>query len=77
MQPDYQDFSNYLTENARQSLAHAGTIARGLGDAYIGTEHLLLGVLAQEGSLGGKVLEDGMDLPVELQIKTHGGIDQH
>ena len=58
MQPDYQDFSNYLTENARQSLAHAGTIARGLGDAYIGTEHLLLGVLAQEGSLGGKVLED-------------------
>lgn len=58
MQPDYQEFSNYLTENARQSLAHAGTIARGLGDAYIGTEHLLLGVLAQEGSLGGKVLED-------------------
>lgn len=58
MQPDYQEFSNYLTENARQSLAHAGTIARGLGDAYIGTEHLLLGVLAQDGSLGGKILED-------------------
>lgn len=58
MQPDYQDFANYLTENARQSLAHAGTIARGVGDAYIGTEHLLLGLLAQDGSLGGKVLED-------------------
>ena len=58
MQPDYQEFSNYLTENARQSLAHAGTIARGLGDAYIGTEHLLLGLMAQGGSLGGKILED-------------------
>ncbi|QQS18434.1 Clp protease N-terminal domain-containing protein [Candidatus Saccharibacteria bacterium] len=58
MQPDYQEFSNYLTENARQSLAHAGTIARGLGDAYIGTEHLLLGLMAQDGSLGGKILED-------------------
>ncbi|MGB4800717.1 MAG: ATP-dependent Clp protease ATP-binding subunit [Candidatus Saccharimonadales bacterium] len=58
MQPDYQEFSNYLTENARQSLAHAGTIARGLGDAYIGTEHLLLGLLAQDGSLAGKILED-------------------
>ncbi len=56
--PDFQEFSSFLTENARQSLAHAGTIARGLGNAYIGTEHLLLGLLAQDGSLGGKILED-------------------
>lgn len=46
--PDYQEFSNFLTDNARQSLAHAGTIARGLGNAYVGTEHLLLGLLAQD-----------------------------
>jgi ATP-dependent Clp protease ATP-binding subunit ClpC len=56
--PDYQEFSNFLTENARQSLAHAGTIARSLGNAYIGTEHLLLGLLAQEGSMAGKILEE-------------------
>lgn len=56
--PDFQEFSQYLTENARLSLAHAGTIARGLGNAYIGTEHLLLGLIAQDGSLGGKILED-------------------
>jgi ATP-dependent Clp protease ATP-binding subunit ClpC len=55
--PDYQEFSNFLTDNARQSLAHAGTIARGLGNAYIGTEHLLLGLLAQESSMGAKLLE--------------------
>ena len=55
--PDYQEFSNFLTDNARQSLAHASTIARGLGNAYVGTEHLLLGLLAQEGSMGAKLLE--------------------
>ena len=55
--PDYQEFSNFLTDNARASLAHAGTIARGLGNAYVGTEHLLLGLLAQDSSMGAKILE--------------------
>jgi ATP-dependent Clp protease ATP-binding subunit ClpC len=55
--PDYQEFSSFLTDNARQSLAHAGTIARGLGNAYVGTEHLLLGLLAQDASMGAKILE--------------------
>jgi len=55
--PDYQEFSNFLTDNARASLAHAGTIARGLGNAYVGTEHLLLGLLAQDTSIGAKLLE--------------------
>jgi len=55
--PDYQEFSNFLTDNARASLAHAGTIARGLGNAYVGTEHLLLGLLAQDTSMGAKLLE--------------------
>jgi len=55
--PDYADFQNFLTDNARASLAHAGTIARGLGNAYVGTEHLLLGLLAQDTSMGAKLLE--------------------
>jgi ATP-dependent Clp protease ATP-binding subunit ClpC len=55
--PDYQEFANFLTDNARKSLAHAGTIARGLGNAYVGTEHLLLGLLAQDTSMGAKLLE--------------------
>ncbi|MEO6761015.1 MAG: ATP-dependent Clp protease ATP-binding subunit [Candidatus Saccharimonadales bacterium] len=55
---DFQDYSNFLTDNARQSLVHAGAIARSLGNAYVGTEHLLLGVLAQESSMGAKMLRD-------------------
>ena len=55
--PDFQEFLNHLTNNALQSLKHADAIARSFGSAYVGTEHLLLGVLAQEGSMGAKMLE--------------------
>lgn len=54
--PDFQDFLNHLTDNALQSLKHADALARSFGSAYVGTEHLLLGVLAQEGSIGSKML---------------------
>jgi ATP-dependent Clp protease ATP-binding subunit ClpC len=55
--PDFQEFLNHLTNNALQSLKHADAIARSFGSAYVGTEHLLLGLLAQDGSMGAKVLE--------------------
>lgn len=53
-----QDFVHRLTDNARGSLEQADMIARSLGSAYIGTEHLLLGVLSQETSVGAKLLAD-------------------
>jgi ATP-dependent Clp protease ATP-binding subunit ClpC len=55
---DFQSFLNHLTDNGLQSLKHADAIARGFGSAYIGTEHLLLGLLAQQGSMGAKLLGD-------------------
>ena len=55
--PDFQEFLNHLTNNALNSLKHADAIARSFGSAYVGTEHLLLGVLAQESSIGAKLLE--------------------
>jgi ATP-dependent Clp protease ATP-binding subunit ClpC len=54
---DFQDFLNHLTNNALQSLKHADAIARSFGSQYVGTEHLLLGVLAQDTSMGAKLLE--------------------
>src|SRR4051812_6375904 len=56
--PDFREFLNHLTNNALQSLKHADAIARSFGSAYVGTEHLLLGVLAQDGSMGAKILEE-------------------
>ncbi len=54
--PDYQEFLNHLTDNALNSLKHADAIAKSFGSAYVGTEHLLLGVLAQDTSMGSKIL---------------------
>lgn len=74
--PDFQEFLNHLTDNAIQSLKHADAIARSFGSAYIGTEHLLLGVLAQETSIGAKILEgagvtlDRARLALNLTPKT-------
>lgn len=55
--PDFQEFLSHLTSNALHSLKHADAISRASGSAYIGTEHLLLGVLAQDGSIASKILE--------------------
>lgn len=74
--PDFQEFLSHLTNNALHSLRHADAIARAAGSAYIGTEHLLLGVLAQEGSMAAKVLEgagvtlDRARLALNLTPKT-------
>lgn len=58
MPENFSDFVEHLTDNARGSLQHADMIARSLGSAYIGTEHLLLGVLSQGESVGAKLLAD-------------------
>lgn len=74
--PDFQEFLNHLTDNALQSLKHADAIARSFGSAYVGTEHLLLGVLAQDSSMGSKILEgagvtlDRARLALNLTPKT-------
>ncbi|PJC29945.1 ATP-dependent Clp protease ATP-binding protein ClpC, partial [Candidatus Saccharibacteria bacterium CG_4_9_14_0_2_um_filter_41_9] len=58
MGDDFSDFVAHLTDNARTSLQHANVIAQGDGSSYIGTEHLLLGILAQMSSVGAKFLAD-------------------
>ncbi|HVS78734.1 MAG TPA: ATP-dependent Clp protease ATP-binding subunit [Candidatus Saccharimonadales bacterium] len=74
--PDFQEFLSHLTNNALHSLRHADAIARASGSAYIGTEHLLLGVLAQESSMAAKILEgagvtlDRARLALNLTPKT-------
>lgn len=59
MAPDagFQDFLNHLTNNALHSLKHADVIAGNFGSTYVGTEHLLLGLLTQNASMGAKILE--------------------
>jgi len=65
---DSMDFAKKLTENARDVLAHAEVVARVSGAAYVGTEHLLLGMLSTENSVAGRTLHD-FDIDFE-QVKS-------
>lgn len=58
MTDDFAEFVSRLTDNARVCLHNANAIAHEFGSAYIGTEHILLGVLAQGSSVGAKFLAD-------------------
>lgn len=58
MSDDFTEFISHLSDNARTSLHHATLIAQSYGSPYIGTEHLLLGVMAQGSSVGAKILAD-------------------
>jgi len=58
MPENFADFVDHLTDNARGSLQQAEVAARSVGSPYVGTEHLLLGVLAQEESVAAKLLAD-------------------
>ncbi|MEI7917992.1 MAG: ATP-dependent Clp protease ATP-binding subunit [Candidatus Saccharibacteria bacterium] len=58
MADEFAEFVSHLTDNARTSLHHANIIAQGYGSSYVGTEHLLLGILAQVSSVGAKLLAD-------------------
>lgn len=54
---DFKEFLDRLTENARLSIQHADAISRSTGSSYVGTEHILLGVLSQKSSIGSKILD--------------------
>ena len=47
-----------FTEQAKNALALAAEAAQSLSHSYIGTEHILLGLLAQKEGTAGKVLEE-------------------
>ena len=62
-----------FTERARRSIVLAQEEAQRLGNNYIGTEHILLGIISEGESLAAKVLET---LPnamfrVELEESQH------
>ena len=58
MPDDFSEFIAHLSDNAKTSLHHATLIAQGYGSPYVGTEHLLLGMMAQGASVGAKILAD-------------------
>ncbi len=64
MKPEgFPDVFDRFTQNAKQTLQYSGQLAIQMGAAYVGTEHLLLGILKSPGSLGARLLgESGVTL---------------
>ncbi len=60
---EFSEIMNHLSENARFALQKADFYSKRYNSGYMGTEHLLMGVLAQDTSAGAKLLrEGGVDL---------------
>ena len=58
MQDDLQGITGSLSENARYALQKADYYAKRYNQGAVQTEHLLLGILAQDTSTGARLLAD-------------------
>ena len=56
MDSDFSEMMNQLSENARFALQKADLFSKKYNNGYMGTEHILLGILSQDVSMGAKVL---------------------
>lgn len=63
MQEEFSDIMNRLSENARFALQKADFYSKRYNNGYMGTEHLLLGILAQDTSTSARLLvQEGASL---------------
>lgn len=63
MDNDFSEMMNKLSENARFALQKADMFSKKYNGGYMGTEHILLGILAQDMSTGARILSRfGVDL---------------
>ena len=60
-------FDDRFTERARRVLTLAQDEAKRLNDSYIGTEHLLLGLVQEERGVAARVLRDMGVQPAQVR----------
>ena len=58
MQEEFSEIMNRLSENARFALQKADYFSKRYNNGYMGTEHLLLGILSMDMSTGAKMLRE-------------------
>ncbi|MBQ9018326.1 ATP-dependent Clp protease ATP-binding subunit [Candidatus Saccharibacteria bacterium] len=56
MQEEFSEIMNHLSENARFALQKSDFYSKRYNNGYMGTEHLLMGVMAMDTSTGAKML---------------------
>ena len=58
MQEEFAEIMNKLSENARFALQKSDYYAKRYNNGYMGTEHLLLGIMSMDNSTGAKMLRE-------------------
>ncbi|MBQ2672741.1 ATP-dependent Clp protease ATP-binding subunit [Candidatus Saccharibacteria bacterium] len=58
MQAEFSEIMNHLSENARFALQKADYYSKRYNNGYMGTEHLLLGILSMDNSTGAKLIRE-------------------
>ena len=58
MQAEFSEIMNHLSENARFALQKADYYSKRYNNGYMGTEHLLLGIMAIDTSTGAKLIRE-------------------
>ena len=58
MQEEFSEIMNRLSENARFALQKSDYFAKRYNNGYMGTEHLLLGIMSMDNSTGAKMLRE-------------------
>lgn len=56
MDSDFSEMMNQLSENARFALQKADLFSKKYNNGYMGTEHILLGILSQDVSMAARIL---------------------
>ena len=56
MQAEFSEIMNHLSENAKFALQKADFYSKRYNNGYMGTEHLLMGILAQDTSTGAEII---------------------
>ena len=72
MQAEFSEIMNRLSENAKFALQKADFYSKRYNNGYMGTEHLLMGILAQDTSTGAEIIRhEGITLDdVEKLLKV-------
>lgn len=76
MMDEFSEIMNHLSENARFALQKADFYSKKYNQGYMGTEHILMGVLAQDVSTGAKFLRDeGVNLSEIEKVQGKVAVD--
>ena len=59
MQSEFSEIMSHLSENARFALQKSDYYSKRYNNGYMGTEHLLLGIVAMDNSTGAKLVREG------------------